>query len=434
MSVMKEASNIRNEMENMDLFKVELHNHLDGSVNPRVIYDAAKRKGQVPENVHSFQEFLPLVTAPPQSEDLLSFLKVMFYYLPILAGDRIAIKEMAVEFCRRQYQGNVLYTETRFAPNDFIGAKDSEFQLTEDEVVETVLEGLQQGTKQYGIQIRLILCLLCSWDGDEDPRSIKTLELMEKYRFDAETNPCGVVAIDIAGNEQRRVSDDIIFDRTFERAKEMGFHRTVHAGEATGASTVKQAISNLGAERIGHGYNSVQSEEVMAMLREKSMYIPSTSDQMEDLSMIHLECCPTSSVCTNAVKRYNRTHSKWTHHPMRDFVKYGMHFSLATDDPMVFQTDLDAETVICHHKMDMSWEQIAECFIRGAQAAFIDDPQEKQALIDTVTRRAEYWVKRQKRISAAKSQKELARKGMLKSMIIAGWITLSGCIVYSNKK
>ena len=310
---------------------------MDGSVSPRIIYDAAKRKGQLPKDVHSFKDFLPFVVAPPQSEDLLSFLKVMFYYLPILAGDAKAIKAMAVDFCKHQYEHSVLYTETRFAPNDFIGVKDSDFEMTEDEVVETVLEGLEEGTERYGIEIRLILCLLCHWNGDEDPRSIKTLELMKKYKYNKDTNPCGVVAIDIAGDEAHRVNENVIFDQTFKKAKQMGFHRTVHAGEATGSETVKHAITVFKAERIGHGYNSVQSEEVMAMLKERSKYIPSSSTRMEDLSMIHFECCPTSSVCTNAVKQYNRSHPKWPHHPMRTFVKNKLHFSLATDDPMVFQ-------------------------------------------------------------------------------------------------
>lgn len=284
----------------------------------------------------------------------------MFYYLPILAGDAIAIKQMAVDFCKQQYQHNILYTETRFAPNDFIGdqnAKNSKFRMTEEEVVETVLEGLEEGTKRYGIQIRLILCVLCHWNGDEDPRSIKTLELMQKYKYNADTNPCGVVAIDIAGDESKRVNENIIFDETFAAAKELGFHRTVHAGEATGADTVHNAVTVLGAERIGHGYHSVQSEKVMEMLRQKSQFIPSTVDEMEDLSMIHFECCPVSSVCTNAVKQYARGDHKWPHHPMRTFVKNGLHFSLATDDPMVFQLSCYAEGLQLYSLQPIGYDQ-----------------------------------------------------------------------------
>ena len=96
------------------------------------------------------------------------------------------------------------------------------------------------------------------------------------------------------------------------------------------------------------------------------------------------------------------------------------------------RTDMDEEVAVSHDKLDMSWEQIAQCFIRGAQAAFIDDPKAKQALIDTVTRRTNAWVQKQNRISAEKAHKEHVRKGMMKTSIIAAWVALSGCIMYGN--
>ena len=288
------------------------------------------------------KDFLPKVTAPTQCEDLLGFISIIWYYLPIIAGDRIALKELAIDFCRQQYEDKCYYSEPRYTPWEVIGessnVKTNGFgDMTYDDVMETILSGFNEGCKKYGIKVRSILSVLCEWNGDEDERTIKTLELMKKYKYDSKTNPCGVVAIDIAGDEAARVRKNIIFDKTFQKAKEMGFHRTVHAGEAAGADSVKYAITNMCAERIGHGYRTVQKEEVLRMVKGKNKYIKDDNKGFKDLSMIHFECCPTSSVCTNAVIEYRRYDRKWKNHPIKTFIKEGIHFSLSTDDPHVFQ-------------------------------------------------------------------------------------------------
>lgn len=100
----------------------------------------------------------------------------------------------------------------------------------------------------------------------------------------------------------------------------------------------------------------------------------------------------------------------------------------------MIRNNIDEEIDICHNKMDMSWDEIGQCFIRGAQAAFIDDPKEKQKLIDTVTRRVAVWVGKQKKLSAEKAHSEQLRKGMIKSIITAAWVAAAGCIAYGNMK
>lgn len=97
-----------------------------------------------------------------------------------------------------------------------------------------------------------------------------------------------------------------------------------------------------------------------------------------------------------------------------------------------YRTNLGMEIAICRNKLDMSWNQIGQCFIRGAQAAFIDDPQQKKALIDTVTRRVNVWVAKQKQISAEQAHQSQVRKGMLKTGILAGWAVMFGLITKWN--
>eukprot|EP01084_Bolivina_argentea_P190324 327114_1 len=85
--------------ESDEFFGVELHNHLFGAVRPSIIYDAAKRKNELPNGVNCLADFLPFVTAPQQCEHLLGFISIIWYYLPIIAGDKIALKDLALDYC-----------------------------------------------------------------------------------------------------------------------------------------------------------------------------------------------------------------------------------------------------------------------------------------------------------------------------------------------
>ena len=80
----------------------------------------------------------------------------------------------------------------------------------------------------------------------------------------------GVVGVDIAGNELLPLDPRHI--KGFKKAKELGFHITVHAGESGPAANVKTAIEQLGAERIGHGYHVVDDEAIYQLAKEKGIH------------------------------------------------------------------------------------------------------------------------------------------------------------------
>jgi adenosine deaminase len=83
----------------------------------------------------------------------------------------------------------------------------------------------------------------------------------------------GVVAVDLAGDEANFPGSRFV--RHFARARAAGLHITVHAGEADGPASVRQAIEQLGAERIGHGVRAIEDESVMALIAERGIAIES---------------------------------------------------------------------------------------------------------------------------------------------------------------
>ena len=210
--------------------------------------------------------------------NLTTFLAGFQYTAPALAGDVVAIERVAREFCEDAAFNGLLYVESRFCPHLLLDEKNAE--VTADEIVEAVLRGFKTGEAEHGLTARVLLCCIRGLDQFSDD----VLRLCVKYRDQ------GVVGMDIAGDEEGLdPSMPNMFDpvtiRVFNEARELGIHRTVHAGEVGPAKCVEQALDILHAERIGHGYRVLEDDNLYARcLRDK----------------VHFETCPTSSILTGA--------------------------------------------------------------------------------------------------------------------------------------
>ena len=153
-------------------------------------------------------------------------------------------------------------------------------EVTADDIVEAVIRGFKSGEAQYGLTARVLLCCIRGLDQFSED----VLRLCVKYREQ------GVVGIDIAGDEEGLdPAQENMFDpttiRVFNEARDLGIHRTVHAGEVGPAKCVEQALDVLHAQRIGHGYRVLEDEQLYARcLRDR----------------VHFETCPTSSLLTGA--------------------------------------------------------------------------------------------------------------------------------------
>lgn len=98
----------------------------------------------------------------------------------------------------------------------------------------------------------------------------------------------GVVGVDIAGNELLPLDPRHIDG--FLTAKKLGLHVTVHAGESGPAENVRQAIEDLGAERIGHGYHVLQNEDIYCLAREKKIHFEVNCVKIISQAKFHHMC------------------------------------------------------------------------------------------------------------------------------------------------
>ncbi|XP_054465115.1 adenosine deaminase [Anoplopoma fimbria] len=332
--------------------KVELHVHLDGAIRVQTIFDVAKRRG-IPLPANTVEQMKQnIILEEPAT--LTKFLGKFAEYMHVVAGDRDAIKKIAYEFVEDKAKEGVIYVEVRYSPHllantkvDPIPWNQKEGDLSPDEVVKLVNEGLSEGEKAFKIKARSILCCMRhmpSW-------SMDVVELCKKYQYG------GVVAIDLAGDESLNCEANPEHRKAYEEAVRCGIHRTVHAGEVGPPSVVKEAVEVLKAERVGHGYRTLEDQVLYKKLLAQNM---------------HFEVCPVSSKLTGACNQ------DFTKHPVITFRKDKANYSLNTDDPLIFNSSLQDDYITAYKYMGFTEEEFKRLNINSAQSCFLPEKEKKE--------------------------------------------------------
>uniref|UniRef100_A0A8B9HUV0 Adenosine deaminase n=1 Tax=Astyanax mexicanus TaxID=7994 RepID=A0A8B9HUV0_ASTMX len=308
--------------------KVELHVHLDGAIRIETIMDVAKRRG-IPLSADTVEELTRQITVTEPSS-LTEFLGKFSKFMHVIAGDREAIKRIAYEFVETKSKEGVIYVEARYSPHfmancdvDPIPWDQEKGDLTPDEVVNLVNQGLKEGEEAFKTKARSILCCM---------RHMPKLCI-----YVCVYNACGCL----------------------QEAVKSGIHRTVHAGEVGAASVVKEAVEILKAERIGHGYRTIDDKELYQQLLKDRM---------------HFEMCPVSSRLTGACD------PDFTKHPLIRFKEDKANFSLNTDDPTVFNSTLESDYQAVKKYMGFTEEDFRDLNINAAKSCFLPDDEKEELL------------------------------------------------------
>ncbi|XP_041468981.1 adenosine deaminase-like [Lytechinus variegatus] len=340
--------------------KVQLHIHLDGAVRHDTLWRAARKKGLCgPAN--TFHEFVDLVRC--SKGDLVSFLSSFDTILPIIAGDRELISQIAYELCEDQANEGVVYFEARYCPHYMSSSfstpssrKNSVVKddyLTPRDVVMAVNDGMRRGCRQFNVKGRTLLCLIrpCPEFSHE------MVELSHEFLNDT------VVGIDMAGDEDAPCTKEHI--DAFKLAADLGLHRTVHAGELGPAENVRFAVEELGAERIGHGYQIYQDLDVYKMIRDR---------------FVHLELCPTSSIYTGACK------GRLSDHIAKRFEKDGFNIGINTDDPTLLSNTMESEFELAKRYFDFNDGQLKNMTMNAARASFLPESEKTHLIQELQTK------------------------------------------------
>jgi adenosine deaminase len=322
-----------------ELPKVELHLHLDGSLRIGTVIELAQKAGvELPtQDPEKLKEYLEVNEGCSNLEEYLEK-----FVLPLkVMQSKEALKRIAYELAEDVAQENVKYLELRFAPLLLVE------ELEKEEVVEAVLAGLKEAEDKYDLQANIILCCM----RHQDPsKSVEVAQLAIDYMQK------GVVGLDLAGDEANFPPEE--HEKAFQLAKGAGLHRTVHAGEASGAASVRKAIDFLSAERIGHGVRTQENKETLEIVQEKK---------------IPLEMCPSSNLHTNVV-------TELAEHSIKEYYDLGIPVTLNTDNRRVSNLTLSGEYMLLYEEVGFELADIKEIVLNGVRAAFISD-KEKQILL-----------------------------------------------------
>jgi len=317
--------------------KVELHRHLEGSLRLITLLEVARAHGL---DLLGTDRLRPLVQVraedPYTSKNFLSKFETLrkFYRSPEVIGriTQEAVADAAAD--------NVRYLELRFTPVAL--SKAENFPLAE--VIDWVIQGARQAEAESGTITRLI----ASVNRHESPDlAAQVVELAIQRKHD------GVVGLDLAGNEVDFPSSPFI--EVFAEAQRGGLRTTVHAGEWGGAGNVAAAITQLGAERIGHGVRVMEDAAVVALARERGTIF---------------EVCVTSNYQTGVVPALNE-------HPLKEMREAGLEVTINTDDPSISQITLSDEYyLVCEH-LGLSLADLRGHILASARAAFLPEAERK---------------------------------------------------------
>jgi adenosine deaminase len=322
--------------------KAELHCHLDGSLRLETMLALARQQGKghlLPADSRSgLEDILAQIDASPTLEAYLAWFR---YSIPLMQS-AAALRQIAYELAEDNARENVRYLEVRYGP-----VLHREEGLTLEAVNEAVLDGLRAAERDFGIRTGVIICGLRD---RFESASLRQAELAAAYKNR------GVVGFDLAGGEHGNPAE--MHGAAFYHARKHLVNITVHAGEAFGPASIRQALFKCGAHRIGHGVT----------LREDPDLLQYVVDHQ-----IPLEVCPTSNVQTHVVPSYEA-------HPIRHYVDAGVAVTVNTDNRLFSRTSVTDELWHVHTRCGVGAEALREIALNGFRHAFLHW-EEKQALV-----------------------------------------------------
>lgn len=316
-------------MDLKQLPKLDLHCHLDGSLNVDSVYEILSRKG----NVGAKEDLQRCLAVEPDCTSLTEYLEKFDLPLQCLQTAE-GLRRAAFELVRDAAQENVTYIEVRFAP-----MLSTNGGLNCKKVLESVIEGLQCAGKQYGVYVSAIACAM---------RHHSLEQNMEMLRLAREFLGAGVCALDLAGDESGFPT--YLFRELFAEAKRLEMPFTIHSGECGSVENVREAIE-LGARRLGHGIALQKSPELQKLCADKK---------------IGIEMCPTSNLQTKAVDSF-------AEYPMKQFLERGLLVSIHTDNRTVSGTTVTKELELARDVLGLSDDEILQCTKNAIETAFTDD-------------------------------------------------------------
>ena len=279
--------------------KIELHVHLEATIQPETLLAIAKRNGEAlpADTVEGLRELY-------RFRDFDHFIEVWILTTNCLRTEE-DFRQVVVDYAGEAKRHGAVYLEAIFSPIERTWRG-----VAWDEIFEGYCSGTQLAREQHGVEVRL------------NPDITRSAPLEDAHRLvdvAARYRDRGVVAVGLGGEEAYYPNAQ--FAPAFRAARDAGLGSVPHAGEVVGPESVRSALDLLDPDRIRHGFRAIEDPALVEELAERGLV---------------LDITPISNVRTGAVASLEE-------HPLPALVRAGVRCSVSTDDPVMFDTDLTRE-------------------------------------------------------------------------------------------
>ncbi|RMD93576.1 MAG: adenosine deaminase family protein [Calditrichaeota bacterium] len=375
-----------NELEELltKIPKTDLHLHLDGSLRMETLIDLARKENV---NLPSYTvEGLNELVFKDQYQNLEEYLKTFGYTTRVMQNPE-NLERIAYELAVDNQKEGVRYIEVRFAPQLHIN-KNMDMKT----VIKSVNKGLLQAQQEFNqrrevisgkeppFYYGIITCALRSFGpyseyyanfinalSYSDAKTIFglcSLELAKGAVRIRDELGIPIVGFDLAGAEKGNPAKD--HWRAFQYAHENFMHKTVHAGEAYGPSSIFQAITELHADRIGHGFYLFDINKVEESIQDKERYVSDLCQYIAD-RRITIEVCLTSNKQTIPELKRLEDHS------FGKMLEHELSTTICTDNRAVSKTTVTKELMLALKHFNIPPKTLKNIIIYGFKRSFFPD-------------------------------------------------------------
>ena len=329
-------------MSDIDAFisklpKAELHIHIEGSLEPELMFALAKRN-----NVRLPYPSVQALKQAYNFGNLQDFLDLYYQGMSALLTEA-DFYDLAMAYFRKAASQNVRYVEFFFDPQG---------HTSRGVTFETVIAGLSRAQadaeKELGLRSRAIMCFLRHLDAADAERTLdQALAHQDK-----------IIGVGLDSSENGHPPSK--FRHVFRRARDAGFKLVAHAGEEGPPEYVWEALDVLDVDRIDHGNRSLEDDALVKRLaRDK----------------IALTVCPLSNLRLQVVKDLRQ-------HPLRRMLDAGLTVTINSDDPAYFGGYVNENYAGVGAALGLSDDELAAIARNGFSASFIPAAEMQKVIVD----------------------------------------------------
>jgi adenosine deaminase len=322
------------------LAKVELHRHLEGSIRLESMLRIVREfELDLPADPAELGRLVQIDGTQPQTPK--NFLSKFDVIRQFFVSPRI-IQELTFEIIEDAAAENIRHLELKFTPAAL--AQTRSFNI--GEVMDWVIQAREEAVQAFGISVGLIASV-----NRHEEVQLAAQVAGHAIRKAGE----GIQGLDLAGNEREHLAEP--FRDLFLHAAGEGLGISIHAGEWCGPESVRYALEEIQADRIGHGIRILEDRQTVQLARERRTTF---------------EVCLTSNLRSGIAESIAQ-------HALIPMIQSGLLVTLNTDDPALLGTDLTQEYELAIRHLGLSRESLFGLNLTAVQAAFLQ-PKEIQTL------------------------------------------------------